>query len=174
MTKFLEDFDYARDRNKITEFSCGNTYMDRYLGSADLIHDYYKHEFNIEVLRDEEGTIIVIAVTRATSLETFLKEYDETIDIPSVEIVYFAVKTEYQKKGIGPMIFEELLEKKIKVANSLNMGNILLDSVDEAIGFYEGFGFTKLTSDKTDYVNGMKLSVSDQEGYTEYVSEFDQ
>lgn len=71
--------------------------------------------------------------------------------IPVIRIARLAVDKKCQSQNIGTSLLKEALKRILSASSFIGVYGIIVDSKDEAVKFYEKFGFKKLLTDKTIY-----------------------
>ena len=135
-------------KSALKKFDCGVEELNIFLARYALKNDTLGIGKTF-VASDADGTIAGY-FTLSTAQVAFeeipalsVKKYPR-YPLPALRISRLAVKKEYQKKGLGAWLLKQAFLKILNVAEVAGICLILVDAKEEAVTFYEHFGFMKL------------------------------
>ncbi|HBO55531.1 MAG TPA: hypothetical protein DD625_00875 [Leuconostoc mesenteroides] len=156
----LSDLDSAKQKTLFKRFETQEPdYIESFISNNLEIYEK-NHLLHTKVLIDEESNVLVgffcLTMTTLGLFSNYKNEHsvykDGTFSIyPAVDIQYFAINKEYQKRGIGRTLmnlaFKDII---VTVHQYVGASIVTLTSLDSALGFYKklefeekGFGGTK-------------------------------
>ena len=97
-------------------------------------------------------------------------------DFPSVKIEYIAVASEWQHQGIGTLLMKAMVDYVRDLSGKLPIRFVYLESVQNKVGWYAEFGFSKLDEDlkiryRDEYTVPMCIDFLDERAVDEYLEE---
>ena len=144
--------------HKRDSFDCGNSFLNEFLKKYALQNQnrYYVGTTYI-ISNDEKNVIAYITLSGVSIKKTMLKEKYPYEELPALLIARLAVGEKYQKKVLGKILLTFAIKKALKQAEEVGCIGILVDAKEEAISFYEKYGFEKI---KSVYPVGQKMFLS--------------
>lgn len=133
----LDSFLYTQD--DLDNFDCGNKDINTFFSNG-CIEQSESYKSKTMVLNDNKS-IIGFYTLAIGNLEIKDLENQNIIFRPYINIAYFAIQKEYQKKGIGKRMMDEVFKTALVVAYYVGVELIYLESVDESVEFYESCHF---------------------------------
>ncbi|MEY8736444.1 GNAT family N-acetyltransferase [Lactobacillus sp. AN1001] len=130
--------------NLSSDFDCDNEKINRFLKNDCQAHECERSLATFLMIDKEANRLAGFYSTSIGYLTSMLKDND---DMPGekqrnyLNLAYFAIDREYQRKGIGSALIKEVFKSTLVVAYYIGIEMIFLESVDESIGFYEKVGF---------------------------------
>lgn len=128
-------------------FDCGNSFLNEFLKKYALQNQnrYYVGTTYI-ISNNEKNVIAYITLSGLSIKKAILKEKYPYEELPALLIARLAVDKKYQKKGLGKILLTFAIKKALKQAEEVGCIGILVDAKEEAISFYEKYGFEKIKS----------------------------
>jgi GNAT superfamily N-acetyltransferase len=140
--------------HKKEKFSCGKPLLDSYL-HKQAKQDVKRHLSACFILPDGNDikgyyTLSTASVQRRYLSEDIIKKLPPSyIDLPAILLGRLAISKDYQGHGLGEMILMDALKRSLFAAIQVGSMAVIVDSLDdEAVRFYERYGFILLLDSK--------------------------
>lgn len=138
------------------QFDCGEISLNNYL-KKQATQDMKRNLCAIYVLLDSKAPIILGYYSLSASsilLDNLPQEMSRKLprypSIPVTLLGRLAVDIKLQKKGFGEILLVDALKRAYKISNELGSMAVIVDALnDDAINFYEKFGFIRFVDRKT-------------------------
>jgi ribosomal protein S18 acetylase RimI-like enzyme len=139
----------------------GNTKIDDYFHNrATQFQDDNQAKTRVLKFIGQEDLILGFITTNVTDLAKqdlpadFVKKGSPSQGVPLLRLCYIGVNKQYQGKGYGSLLLQEVIHIAIQLHRLTGCAGIILDVVEEGraekIGWYQKFGFKLLEdSEKT-------------------------
>lgn len=152
MTKKIELFDSNKHSGlawafQVSPSSCGN--HEHYENYIRLIaaSDYYDGMGTTHILieeNEEEKRIIGFITLKSSSLVS--KGDDMICGVPAIEITELAVDKRFERQKNGQLLLSYAIDLAGRIKNdSIGAKHVILCAEPMSVGFYEKFGFAKLS-----------------------------
>jgi ribosomal protein S18 acetylase RimI-like enzyme len=137
-----------------TGFQCGVEALDRYL-KKQAKQDSKRRISRTFVATKLENQKLVIGYYTLSTLSIELNQLPEKLarklpkhPVPAALIGRMAVSNAAQGQGIGKMMLADAIKRTLAVSDQIAIYALVVDAIDDnAKGFYERFGFTRLSND---------------------------
>jgi ribosomal protein S18 acetylase RimI-like enzyme len=135
-------------------FQCGVDALDRYFKNQAK-QDIRRRISRIFVATKPDNPKVVIGYYTLSTLSIELNQLPEKLarklpkhPVPAALIGRLAVSNAAQGKGVGKMLLADAIKRTLAVSDQIAIYAMVVDTINEnAIGFYEQFGFTRLSDD---------------------------
>ncbi len=135
-----------------TGFQCGVAALDRYL-KKQAKQDSKRRISRTFVATKPDNQNLVIGYYTLSSLSIELSQLPEKLvrklpkhPLPAALIGRLAVSRDAQGQGVGKMLLADAIKRTLAVSEQIAIYALVVDAIDDnAIGFYEQFGFTRLS-----------------------------
>ena len=139
-----------------TGFQCGVEALDRYL-KKQAKQDTKRHISRVFVATKPNNPKAVIGYYTLSTLSIALNQLPERLarklpkhPVPAALIGRLAVSNAAQGQGVGKMLLADAIKRTLAVSDQIAIYTMVVDAVnDNAKGFYEQFGFTRLSDDSS-------------------------
>lgn len=140
--------------SSLRDFDCGEETLNLYLSNYAKQNDE-RGLGRTFVLMDGAEVIGFYTLSSAqikfghlpSSLSKRLPRYP----IPAIRLARLAVSKNHQGKGMGSLLLKHAFKRVLLASLNTGVAFVLVDAKDNAKGFYEHFGFTRLSSEGDDY-----------------------
>jgi ribosomal protein S18 acetylase RimI-like enzyme len=147
----IEPLNSTHDR---TGFQCGIEALDRYL-KKQAKQDIKRHISRVFVASKPDNPKTVIGYYTLSTLSIELNQLPEKLarklprhPVPAALIGRLAVSNAAQGQGVGKMLLADAIKRTLAVSDQIAIYAMVVDAInDNARGFYEQFGFTRLSDD---------------------------
>ena len=147
----ITPLDSKHDR---TGFQCGVEALDRYFKNQAR-QDIRRRISRVFVATKPDNPKVVIGYYRLSTLSIELNQLPERLarklpkhPVPTALIGRLAVSNPAQRRGVGKMLLADAIKRTLAVSDQVVIYAMVVDAINEnAIGFYEQFGFTRLSDD---------------------------
>jgi ribosomal protein S18 acetylase RimI-like enzyme len=147
----IEPLNPTHDR---TGFQCGIEALDRYL-KKQAKQDIKRRISRVFVARKPDNPKTVIGYYTLSTLSIELNQLPEKLarklprhPVPAALIGRLAVSNAAQGQGVGKMLLADAIKRTLAVSDQIAIYAMVVDAInDNARGFYEQFGFTRLSDD---------------------------
>ena len=137
-----------------TGFQCGLEALDRYL-KKQAKQDMKRRISRVFVASEPDKPKAVLGYYSLSTLSIELKQLPEKLarklpkhPVPAALIGRLAVSNTAQGQGIGKMLLADAIKRTMRVSDQIAIYAMVVDAInDNAKGFYEQFGFTRLSDD---------------------------
>ena len=137
-----------------TGFQCGVEALDRYL-KKQANQDIRRQISRVFVATKRDNPKAVIGYYTLSTLSIELNQLPEKLarklpklPVPAALIGRLAVSNAAQRQGVGKMLLADAIKRTLAVSDQIAIYAIVVDPIDDnAKGFYEQFGFTRLSDD---------------------------
>ena len=137
-----------------TGFQCGVEALDRYL-KKQAKQDIKRRISRVFVATRPDNPKTVIGYYTLSTLSIELNQLPEKLarklpkhPVPAALIGRLAVSNAAQGQGVGKMLLADAIKRTLAVSDQVAIYAIVVDAINEnAKGFYEQFGFTRLSDD---------------------------
>jgi ribosomal protein S18 acetylase RimI-like enzyme len=137
-----------------TDFQCGVEALDRYF-KKQAKQDIKRRISRIFVATKLDNPKVVIGYYTLSTLSIELNQLPEKLarklpkhPVPAAMIGRLAVSNVAQGQGVGKMLLADAIKRTLAVSDQIAIYAMVVDAINEnAIGFYEQFGFTRLSDD---------------------------
>lgn len=135
-------------------FHCGIEALDRYM-AKQARQDLKRRISRVFVATTPGNPRKVLGYYSLSSLSMQLSQLPENLarklpkhPVPAALVGRLAVSNAAQGHGIGKMLMVDAIKRTQSVSDQIGIYAIVVDAItDKAIGFYEHFGFTRLSDD---------------------------
>jgi ribosomal protein S18 acetylase RimI-like enzyme len=135
-------------------FQCGIEALDRYL-KKQAKQDIKRHISRVFVASKPDNPKTVIGYYTLSTLSIELNQLPEKLTrklpghpVPAALIGRLAVSNPAQGQGVGKMLLADAIKRTLAVSDQIAIYAMVVDAInDNARGFYEQFGFTRLSDD---------------------------
>ena len=135
-------------------FQCGVEALDRYL-KKQAKHDIKRHISRVFVATKPDNPKAVICYYTLSTLSIELNQLPEKLarklpkhPVPAALIGRLAIRNYAQGQGVGKLLLADAIKRTLAVSDQIAIYTMVVDAInDNAIGFYEQFGFTRLSDD---------------------------
>ena len=135
-------------------FQCGVEALDRYL-KKQAKQDIKRGISRVFVATKPDNPKAVIGYYTLSTLSIELNRLPETLarklpkhPVPAALIGRLAVNSSAQGQGVGKMLLADAIKRTLSVSDQIAIYTMIVDAInDTAKGFYEKFGFTRLSDD---------------------------
>ena len=147
----IEPLDSTHDR---TGFQCGNEALDRYL-KKQANQDIKRRISRVFVALMPDNPKTVIAYYTLSTLSIELNQLPDKLarklpkhPVPAALIGRLATCNAAQGQGVGKLLLADAIKRTLAVSEQIAIYAMVVDAINEkAKGFYEQFGFTRLSDD---------------------------
>jgi ribosomal protein S18 acetylase RimI-like enzyme len=147
----IEPLNRTHDR---TGFQCGVEALDRYL-KKQAKQDVKRRISRVFVATKPDNPEAVIGYYTLSTLSIELNQLPEKLarklpkhPVPAALIGRLAVSKAAQGQRVGKMLLADAIKRTLAVSDQIAIYTMVVDAIsDNAIGFYEQFGFTHLVDD---------------------------
>ena len=147
----IEPFNPTHDR---TGFLCGVEALDRYL-KKQAKQDIKRRISRIFVATKPDKPKVVIGYYTLSTLSIELNQLPEKLarklpkhPVPAALIGRLAIRNYAQGQGVGKLLLADAIKRTLAVSDQIAIYTMVVDAInDNTIGFYEQFGFTRLSDD---------------------------
>jgi len=147
----IEPLNSTHDR---TGFQCGIEALDRYL-KKQAKQDIKRHISRVFVASKPDNPKTAIGYYTLSTLSIELNQLPEKParklpkhPVPAALIGRLAVSNAAQGQGVGKMLLADAIKRTLAVSDQIAIYAMVVDAInDNARGFYEQFGFTRLSDD---------------------------
>jgi ribosomal protein S18 acetylase RimI-like enzyme len=137
-----------------TGFQCGVETLDRYF-KKQATQDIKRRISRIFVATEPDNPKVVIGYYTLSTLSIELNQLPEKMarklpkhPVPAALIGRLAVSNAAQGQGVGKMLLADAIKRTLAVSDQVAIYALVVDAINEnAVGFYEQFGFTRLSDD---------------------------
>ena len=137
-----------------TDFQCGVEALDRYL-KKQAKQDIKRGISRVFVATKPDNPKAVIGYYTLSTLSIELNRLPEKLarklpkhPVPAALIGRLAVNSSAQGQGVGKMLLADAIKRTLSVSDQIAIYTMVVDAInDTAKGFYEKFGFTRLSDD---------------------------
>jgi GNAT superfamily N-acetyltransferase len=129
-----------------TAFQCGVEALDRYL-KMQAKQDIKRGISRVFVATKPDNPKAVIGYYTLSTLSIELNRLPEKLarKLPNGRL---AVNSSAQGQGVGKMLLADAIKRTLSVSDQIAIYTMVVDAInDTAKGFYEKFGFTRLSDD---------------------------
>lgn len=132
----------------VGNFCCGaDDPLNTFLSDDSFEYAKQKQGTTYILLDDNKTTILAFYTIKANAIHTYDIDSNEYLALPVIEIARIAVEYDFQRNGLGKVLFYDYILPKIKeVAKLIAVYGIIVFVEDENINgikFYESLGFKK-------------------------------
>ncbi|MDJ0912352.1 MAG: GNAT family N-acetyltransferase [Desulfobacterales bacterium] len=135
-------------------FQCGNEALDRYL-KKQAKQDIKRRISRVFIATKSDNQKLVIGYYTLSTLSIELNQLPEKLarklpkhPVPAALIGRLAVSNSAQGQGIGKMLLADAIKRTLAVSEQIAIYALVVDAIDDnAKGFYERFGFLRLSDD---------------------------
>jgi len=147
----IEPLNPAHDR---TGFQCGVEALDRYL-KKQAKQDIKRRISRVFVATKPDKPKAVIGYYTLSTLSIELNQLPEKLarklpkhPVPAALIGRLAIRNYAQGQGVGKLLLANAIKRTLAVSDQIAIYTMVVDAInDNAIGFCEQFGFTRLSDD---------------------------
>ena len=147
----IEPLNRTHDR---TGFQCDVEALDRYLKKQSK-QDVKRRISRVFVAAKPDNPKAVIGYYTLSTLSIELNQIPEKLvrklpkhPVPAALIGRLAVSKAAQGQGVGKLLLADAIKRTLAVSDQIAIYTMVVDAInDNAIGFYEQFGFTRLSDD---------------------------
>ena len=147
----IEPLNRTHDR---TGFQCDVEALDRYLKKQSK-QDVKRRISRVFVAAKPDNPKAVIGYYTLSTLSIELNQIPEKLarklpkhPVPAALIGRRAVSKAAQGQGVGKLLLADAIKRTLAVSDQIAIYTMVVDAInDNAIGFYEQFGFTRLSDD---------------------------
>ena len=137
-----------------TGFQCGVEALARYL-KKQAKQDIKRHISRVFVATKPDNPKAVIGYYTLSTLSIELNQLPEKLarklpkhPVPAALIGRLTVSNAAQGQGVGKMLLADAIKRTLAVSDQIAIYAMVVDAIDDnAKGFYEQFGFTRLSED---------------------------
>ena len=137
-----------------TNFQCGVETLDRYI-KKQAKQDTNRHISRVFVATKPEVPEVVVGYYTLSTLSIELNQLPQKLarklprhPVPAALIGRLAVSNSAQRQGVGKMLLADAIKRTLAVSDQIAIYAMVVDAIDEkAKGFYELFGFARLSDD---------------------------
>jgi ribosomal protein S18 acetylase RimI-like enzyme len=137
-----------------TGFQCGVEALDRYF-KKQAKQDIKRRISRVFVATKQDKPKVVVGYYTLSTLSIELNQLPERLarklpkhPVPAALIGRLAVSNPAQRRGVGKMLLADAIKRTLAVSDQVVIYAMVVDAINEnAIGFYEQFGFTRLSDD---------------------------
>jgi ribosomal protein S18 acetylase RimI-like enzyme len=137
-----------------TDFQCGVEALDRYL-KKQAKQDIKPRISRVFVATKPDNPTAAIGYCTLSTLSIELNQLPEKLarklpkhPVPAALIGRLAVSNAAQGQGVGKMLLVDAIKRTLAVSDQIAIYAMVVDVInDNAKGFYEQFGFTRLSDD---------------------------
>ena len=147
----IEPLNLTHDR---TGFQCGVEALDRYL-KKQAKQDIKRRISRVFIATKPDNPKTAIGYYTLSTLSIKLNQLPEKLarklpkhPVPAALIGRLAVSNAAQGQGVGKMLLADAIKRTLAVSDQIAIYAIVVDAINEnAKGFYEQFGFTRISDD---------------------------
>jgi len=147
----IEPLNPTHDR---TGFQCGVEALDRYL-KKQAKQDIKRRISRVFVATESDNPKAVIGYYTLSTLSIELNQLPEKIarklpkhPVPAALIDRLATCNVARGQGVGKLLLADAVKRTLAVSDQIAIYAMVVDAIDDnAKGFYEQFGFTRLSDD---------------------------
>jgi predicted N-acetyltransferase YhbS len=140
-------------------FDCGNIFLNEFLKKY-AYQNQSRYLIGVTYVAHINNKIIGYITLTASSIKKISinkkKPYE---DLPVLRIGRLAVDKNHQNKGIGKKLLKFAFNKALELKENFGCIGIVVDAKEEAISFYEKFGFIKINTIEKHLTTSMFLSI---------------
>ena len=137
-----------------TDFQCGVEALDRYL-KKQAKQDIKRGISRVFVATKPDNPTAVIGYYALSTLSIELNQLPEKLarklpkhPVPAALLGRLAVSNAAQGQGVGKILLADAIKRTLAVSDQIAIYAMVVDAInDDAKGFYEQFGFTRLSDD---------------------------
>lgn len=152
-----------KDMEAIQNFDCNNTSMNNFL-KQEAYYYHIAREASTSLVYLNSQLVAYFTLTRS-ELNIESEEFEEITHKTCLDLARLAVQKEYQEKGIGTYIINEIK----KIGYMINERFITTDALYEYWDWYEKRGFDYLIEDEIDPNNNRGLVYMIMDLYDEHL-----
>ncbi len=145
--------------HKKESFDCGNELLNIFLKKY-AIQNQYRYMVGVTYVITKKNLVLAFITLSASSIKKHTlnakKPYE---DIPVLRVARLAVDKAYQNKGFGKKLLKFALLKALKLKEEFGCVGIVVDVKEEAVKFYEKFGFIPVNPLQKHLYQPMYLSI---------------
>ena len=139
-----------------TGFQCGVEALDRYL-KKQAKQDIKRRIGRVFVSTKPDNPKVVIGYYTLSTLSIELNQLPEKIarklpkhPVPVALIGRLAISNAAQGQGVGKLLLADAIKRTLAVSDQIAIYAMVVDAInDNAKGFYEQFGFSRLSDDSS-------------------------
>ena len=139
-----------------TGFQCGVEALDRYL-KKQAKQDVKRCISRVFVATKPDNPKVVIGYYTLSTLSIELNQLPEKLSrklpkhpVPAALIGRLAISNAVQRQGVGKLLLADAIKRTLAVSDQIAIYAMVVDAInDNAKGFYELFGFTRLSDDSS-------------------------
>jgi len=147
----IEPLNLTHDR---TGFQCGVKALDRYL-KKQAKQDIKRRISRVFVATNPDNPKVVIGYYTLSTLSIELNQLPEKLarklpkhPVPTALIGRLSISNAAQGQGVGKLLLADAIKRTVAVSDQIAIFAMVVDPInDNAKGFYEQFGFTRLSDD---------------------------
>jgi len=147
----IEPLNLTHDR---TSFQCGVEALDSYF-KKQAKQDIKRRISRVFVATKPDNPKVVIGYYTLSTLSIELNHLPEKLarklpkhPVPAALIGRLAISNTAQGQGVGELLLADAIKRTLAVSNQIAIYTMVVDAInDNAKGFYEQFGFTRLSDD---------------------------
>lgn len=139
--KILEESD------DVSKFYCGEKDIDDFIHKEAL--DFQNERLGVTYLCHYENELLGFVTLSMADLRKEKMETEDRLPIgretyPALQISQLAVQKEFQGEKIGTYLCDFCLDRAIRFSERVGCRFLVLNAIQTAISFYEGYGFKLL------------------------------
>jgi len=147
----IEPLNLTHDR---TSFQCGVEALDSYF-KKQAKQDIKRRISRVFVATKPDNPKVVIGYYTLSTLSIELNQLPERLarklpkhPVPAALIGRLAICNTAQGQGVGELLLADAIKRTLAVSNQIAIYTMVVDAInDNAKGFYEQFGVTRLSDD---------------------------
>lgn len=148
------------EKQNIKSFRSGNKQLDLYFHCFAFQNDVDGLGKTFVYL--DEGVVkgFVTLTSSEIQFASMPEEYRNKAPkypLPSIKIARLAVDEQFQHQGVGRELIKEALKRSVLASINVGVKLVVVDAKDEAKGFYEKFGFSKVLDSENLYFIPMQV-----------------
>ena len=136
------------------DFRCGVEALDRYL-KKQAKQDIKRRISRVFVATKPDNPRTAVGYYTLSTLSIELNQFPEKLarklpkhPVPAALVGRLAVSIAAQGQGVGKMLLADAIKRTLAASDQIAIFALVVDAIDDnAKGFYEGFGFTRLSDD---------------------------
>jgi ribosomal protein S18 acetylase RimI-like enzyme len=139
-----------------TGFQCGVETLDRYL-KKQAKQDIKRRISHVFVATKPDNPKAVIGYYTLSTLSIELNQLPEMLarklpkhPVPAALIARLAISNAAQGQGVGKLLLTDAIKRTLAVSDQIAIYTMVVDAINDNVrGFYEQFGFTRLSDDSS-------------------------
>ncbi|EHQ34215.1 GNAT family N-acetyltransferase [Methanoplanus limicola] len=149
-------FSFLSKKDKLSGFDCSESELNEFLVQDALDNQIRKFSVTRLLYWNNNITGYFTLVNDCISIDN-LENVDRQDDIiyrkyPALKIARLATDKNFENKGIGTHMVDEIFYIAFKISNSVGCRILTVDSKQNSVTFYQKFGFKRATNSRRETI----------------------